>query len=132
MHLLTVDEKGIKYDDFIKLDDYTREKIEIAQRQVMTSFTQKKITESWAKSLLGMISDKVNTWDGAFDHFEQVFKDFIHALVNHEYYLILERIEKGEKMLAEETDKGKKVLYRAGLKKLEIELESYRPKEETA
>ena len=64
------------------------------------------------------------------DELDEAYAELIDILQQKNFYITLARIEKGERMLAEETDEGKKAKYRAGLNKLAIELESYRPKED--
>lgn len=64
------------------------------------------------------------------DELDEAYAELIDILQHKDFYITLARIEKGEQMLAAETDEGKKAKYRAGLNKLAIELERYRPKED--
>ena len=116
-------------DQLVNLNKYEKENRERFIRFTLKALEQKKITDGCARRLLESLRPKKD-WGETFDLYEQLFQDLAHAISNHKYYSILERIEKGEQMLAEETDEGKKAKYRAGLNKLAIELESYRPKED--
>jgi len=58
-----------------------------------------------------------------FDEIDQAAHELLHALVNKRYYVLLDRIEKGEKMLSEESDPDKRRQYKALLEKLCRELD---------
>ena len=68
------------------------------------------------------------------DHDEliEVVNEFIHAMIHAEYYITLERIEKGEQKIAAESDEKKKSEYRKLLNELIIKLETLIPKERSA
>lgn len=68
------------------------------------------------------------------DHDEliEIVNEFIYAMTHSEYYITLERIEKGEEMLAKESDEKKKSEYRKLLNELTVKLESLTPRGESA
>lgn len=66
------------------------------------------------------------------DELDEAYAELIHFLQNAAYYKLLERIEKGEKMRDEETDKSKREYYTKILASLYAELEKLIPKEDAA
>lgn len=68
------------------------------------------------------------------DHDEliEIVNEFIYAMTHAEYYITLERIEKGEQKIAEESDEIKKSEYRKLLNELIIKLDTLTPKGESA
>lgn len=66
------------------------------------------------------------------DDLDEAYQELIHFVQYHDYYKLLERIEKGEEMVSNETDPVKIRQYKALLAKLYIELEAKRPKGEAS
>lgn len=61
------------------------------------------------------------------DELEDAARDLLHAVIHHEYYLLLDRIRKGEEFINTETDESKKKRYQEGLTKLVKQLELLKP-----
>lgn len=66
------------------------------------------------------------------DELDEAYAEMIHFLQNAAYYSLIERIEKGEKMVAEENDPAKKQKYQALLQIRYAELEKLMPEESAA
>ena len=110
------------------MDDQDNEFDELQEayfRQVRQAYANKKISQSWYESLMDRF---------AHDHDELCtnVQEFIHAMIHAEYYITLERIEKGEAKIAEESDEKKKSEYRKLLNELVIKLEGLTPRGESA
>lgn len=94
-------------------------------RLVEKSFRNKELTYSTYIHLSGLGPE-------GWDELGAAYKQLIHALENKEYYLLLERIENGEKYVAEELDPIKKRRFQQGLDELCAKLEPLIPREESA
>jgi hypothetical protein len=74
----------------------------------------------------------VDRFANDLDELEQNYKDLQHAVDNAEYYITLDRIAKGEELLASEQDTLKKSEYRKLLNDLTIKLDNLMPRGESA
>lgn len=64
------------------------------------------------------------------DELDEAFHELIYFLGHVDYYTTLDRIEKGEAFLAQQTEPAMIARCKARLNELAIELERYMPKEE--
>lgn len=88
----------------------------------------------WIAHEKGMISDGMKDMLEALPHsnldeLENSCYELIHILKNQDYYRLLERIEKGQQVISEETNDLKRKKYQDGLNALIAEMESKRPEE---
>lgn len=89
-------------------------------RMLIAAHQTGKISQTWYENLSARSGNDL-------DEIEKNCNDFRYALEHAEYYALLERIEKGEEMLAAETDPKKKTQYSKLLKSLVEQMERVRP-----
>ncbi|WP_308636133.1 hypothetical protein [Paenibacillus silvisoli] len=66
------------------------------------------------------------------DELDESYGDLIHFLKHKEYYILLDRVEKGEAYKAQQTDPAMIAAAQRKIDKLASELEQLQPKEEIA
>lgn len=99
--------------------------------------TEQFLAETFIRLVKGSLKRKeiTNTMCASFmdrplmelDELEIAFQELEHAVRNKEFYSILERIEKGERLLEQENDFSTRQKYIKRLRQLAEELEKYMP-----
>ena len=69
---------------------------------------------------------------GTLDELDSAYHDLIHFLQHHEYYDTIDRIEKGEAYLSEQTDPRKQRRARERLDELKAKLAELEAREDAA
>jgi hypothetical protein len=90
------------------------------RRQVEAAYEAKKLSQMCYARL-------INRDFECLDDFDEPVADFIHSLKYAEYYILLDRIEKGEEMFEKETDPKKKSQLSKLLAQRIAEMEMVRP-----
>jgi len=83
---------------------------------------QKQISQSMYEHFM-MKTFEPETWEQAFDELLIFAEEIYNAIQNHEYYILLDRLAKGEEMIEKETDPKKKAEYIQLYNKLKQQLE---------
>lgn len=94
-------------------------------RQVESAFRNKKLSETCYERLKSRTFEELEDLD-------EPMKDFIHSMENAEYYLLLDRIEKGEAMVQNETNQMQRAEYQKLLNELTAQLDGLTLKEVAA
>lgn len=91
-------------------------------RILRTAKEHKQISQSMYEHFM-MKTFEPETWDEAFEQFMEFSSEIIDAIQNHEYYILIDRLTKGEEMIEKETDQKKKAEYTKLYNKLKQQLE---------
>lgn len=124
----SADKSGYEY---VTIQEYNTEQREQCTRLIMLAYQNKQVTGSIVRTLLARMEEQ-ESWAGTFDLYQSILRDILHTARNYEYYDTLERIEKGEALLAAETDPALKKKYKARLDELKAKLNSLTLKEDAA
>jgi hypothetical protein len=101
-------------------DDFDRFK-----QLVESAFRDKKLSQTCYENLIKRKA--IDLYE-----LEHHYREFQHSVDNAEYYITLDRIAKGEELLASEQDTLKKSEYRKLLNDLTIKLDNLMPRGESA
>lgn len=94
----------------VSLDEYITERHEMFLRILKLARKNKQISQGFYEHFMMKVFEP-RDWEEAFDMLDEFGNELVHAIQNSEYYILLERLEKGEEMIAKETDPSKKQQY---------------------
>ncbi|KIL38217.1 hypothetical protein SD70_27700 [Gordoniibacillus kamchatkensis] len=109
----------------VSLEEYLIINEQTFHRILRLAKDEKKISPGTYETLSIKIFE-AQDWEEAYDEIELAYHDLIDAIANKEYYTLLERLEKGEQMIEQETDPSKKTKYLAHFNTLKAQFEQMR------
>lgn len=92
------------------LNEYVATRHNMFLRILQKAKEQKQISQGMYTHLM-LKTIEPRTFDEALDQLEAFGREVHHAIKHHEYYILLERLEKGERMIEKETDPTKRIEY---------------------
>lgn len=106
----------------VSLGEYVIERHSMFIRILNLAKEKKRISQSFYEHFMLEVFEP-KSWEEAFELFEEFGRQITHAIQNSEYYILLERLEKGEKMIEQECDPVKKRQYQELYNRLKRQFE---------